>query len=156
MPSLKCVHVEAERGGKEAGIVGGHENARTKLQKPLSYSGLLDKYTHQDLTPVIGREFEGLQVTDLLDGSDEAIRDLAITSTSNKRIANFMALTGACSLPARCRVLAGPECNARADGYLDASHYQAGRMCRYLQFIAIPCANLPSARFLRSACSPFD
>jgi hypothetical protein len=137
MPSLKRVHVEGECGGKEVGIVGGHENARTKLQKPLSYSGLLEKYNNQDLTPVIGREFEGLQVTDLLDGSDEAIRDLAIISTSSSTTAYFVALTSTYSLPARCCILAGPKCYARADGQFDASHYQVGGMCGYLRALEI-------------------
>jgi hypothetical protein len=81
MPSLKRVHIEEEHDEPRNGIIGGNASARTKLQKPLTYTGSLDKFTHQDLTPVIGREFEGLQVTDLLNGSDEAIRDLAITST---------------------------------------------------------------------------
>jgi hypothetical protein len=82
MPSINNVHVEEEHDGLRNGIIGGHASARTRLQKPLTYSGSLDKFTHQDLTPVIGREFEGLQVTDLLNGADEAIRDLAITSAS--------------------------------------------------------------------------
>jgi alpha-ketoglutarate-dependent taurine dioxygenase len=42
-------------------------------------SGSLDKYQHQDITPVIGREFEGLQVTDLLQGDEQLIKDLAVT-----------------------------------------------------------------------------
>jgi alpha-ketoglutarate-dependent taurine dioxygenase len=55
--------------------------ARTRLDKPLSYSGLLDSYTHSDLTTVIGTEYEGLQVVDLLSAknSDALIRDLAVT-----------------------------------------------------------------------------
>jgi alpha-ketoglutarate-dependent taurine dioxygenase len=55
--------------------------AHTRLDKPLSYSGLLDSYTHSDLTTVIGTEYEGLQVVDLLSAknSDALIRDLAVT-----------------------------------------------------------------------------
>jgi alpha-ketoglutarate-dependent taurine dioxygenase len=55
--------------------------ARTRLDKPLSYTGLLDSYTHSDLTTVIGTEYEGLQVVDLLSAknSDALIRDLAVT-----------------------------------------------------------------------------
>ena len=55
--------------------------ARTRLDKPLAYSGLLDSYTHSDLTTVIGTEYEGLQVVDLLSAknSDALIRDLAVT-----------------------------------------------------------------------------
>ncbi|KAB5547078.1 alpha-ketoglutarate-dependent taurine dioxygenase [Coniochaeta sp. 2T2.1] len=60
-------------------IVGGNDVARPQLSKPLSYTGTLDSYSHNDLTPVIGREFEGLQVTDLLNASDAVIRDLAVT-----------------------------------------------------------------------------
>ncbi|KAL1583528.1 hypothetical protein WHR41_07724 [Cladosporium halotolerans] len=56
------------------------EVARTKLDKPLAYSGLLDCYTQSDLTPVIGTEFEGLQIADILASNNESlIRDLAIT-----------------------------------------------------------------------------
>lgn len=80
---MKRIHVEDTHDDPNRSIVGGHESARSRLSKPLQYSGLLDKYKHQDLTPVIGREFEGLQVTDLLNGSDETIRDLAITSMFN-------------------------------------------------------------------------
>jgi len=55
--------------------------ARARLDKPLSYTGLLDSYTHSDLTTVIGTEFEGIQVVDLLaaKNSDALIRDLAVT-----------------------------------------------------------------------------
>lgn len=42
-------------------------------------SGSLDKYKYQDLTPVIGRQFEDLQVTELLRGDEQNIKDLAIT-----------------------------------------------------------------------------
>lgn len=42
-------------------------------------SGSLNKYKHQDLTPVIGREFEGLQVTELLKSNAQLINDLAVT-----------------------------------------------------------------------------
>jgi hypothetical protein len=58
-----------------------YDIARTKLDKPLSYTGSLDSYSQSDLTPVIGTEFEGLQVVDLLSAknSDALIRDLAVT-----------------------------------------------------------------------------
>lgn len=78
MPSVKRL-----RSDEDTDIVGGHENARPRLLKPLSYSGSLDGFKQQDLTPVIGREFEGLQVTDLLKWGDDMIRDLAITSMFN-------------------------------------------------------------------------
>jgi alpha-ketoglutarate-dependent taurine dioxygenase len=70
----------ARHDGAESSIIGGHESARSRLLKPLVYSGSLDSFKHQDSTPVIGREYEGLQVRDLLKWGDEMIRDLAITS----------------------------------------------------------------------------
>ncbi|KAH6197609.1 hypothetical protein HBI15_206860 [Parastagonospora nodorum] len=79
MPSLKRVHVEEQHDSSHPNILGGHESARPRQSKPLQYSGSLDMYQHLDVTPIIGTEFEGLQVTDLLSGSDEAIRDLAVT-----------------------------------------------------------------------------
>lgn len=42
--------------------------------------GSLDKYEHSDLTPVIGREFNGVQVKDFLDGDEQLIKDLAVSS----------------------------------------------------------------------------
>ena len=59
-------------------IVGGNDIARPRVNK-LEYSGSLDKYTFNDVTPVIGREFEGLQIRDLLKQDDRVIRDLAVT-----------------------------------------------------------------------------
>jgi hypothetical protein len=55
--------------------------ARSRLAKPLEYSGLLDSYQNSDLTPVIGREYYGLQVADLLaaKNGDALIRDIAVT-----------------------------------------------------------------------------
>lgn len=73
MPSV------VQNGEPESHIVGGNPAARTRLSKHLTYSGKLDQFKHHDLTPVIGREFEGLQVTDLLKWGDDMIRDLAIT-----------------------------------------------------------------------------
>lgn len=61
---------------------GGEDaRARTRCNEPLVYSGSLDSYAHRDLTPVIGREYDDLQVADLLQSSDsnQLIRDLAVT-----------------------------------------------------------------------------
>ena len=79
MPSVERIHVEEGHGDEDANIIGGNASARSRLLNSLVYSGSLDSFKHQDLTPVIGREFEGLQVTDLLRWGDEMIRDLAIT-----------------------------------------------------------------------------
>ncbi|GIK04993.1 hypothetical protein Aspvir_009092 [Aspergillus viridinutans] len=62
-------------------IRGGHEQARPSIFQPLEYSGSLDSFSHLDLTPVIGREYTGLQVVDILSSPerDRLIRDLAVT-----------------------------------------------------------------------------
>jgi hypothetical protein len=78
MPAVKRVRGDSAVDD-ETSIVGGNDGARSRLLTPLVYSGSLDKFTHQDCTPVIGREFEGLQVRDLLKWGDDMIRDLAIT-----------------------------------------------------------------------------
>lgn len=62
-------------------IRGGNDQARTRCQKPIPYTGSLDSYTFRDSTPVIGREFENLQVVEILNAPnrDQLIRDLAVT-----------------------------------------------------------------------------
>ncbi|KAF9883384.1 hypothetical protein FE257_003551, partial [Aspergillus nanangensis] len=60
---------------------GGHEDARPRITQPLQYSGTLDGYKHNDLTPVIGREYYGVQVAEVLQSAqcDKIITDLAVT-----------------------------------------------------------------------------
>jgi hypothetical protein len=48
-----------------------------RLDGPLKYSGSLDSFESFDLTAVIGREFPGLQLSEILQ-DDEKIRDLAV------------------------------------------------------------------------------
>ncbi|KAL3471240.1 hypothetical protein BJX99DRAFT_263437 [Aspergillus californicus] len=48
------------------------------IRDPLAYSGSLDEYRSFDVTPVIGKEFPELQLTDILN-DDAKVRDLAIT-----------------------------------------------------------------------------
>lgn len=64
------------------GSRGGHEQAWPRIAQPLQYRGSLDPYQKADLTPVIGREFHGLQVADILkaEDSERLIKDLALTS----------------------------------------------------------------------------
>lgn len=80
MPAAAIKRVHVEESGEESGIIGGHSGARSRLLEPLICSGSLDKFKRQDVTPVIGSEFEGLQVADLLKWGDDLIRDLAVTS----------------------------------------------------------------------------
>lgn len=82
MPSIKRAHIE-DHDASNSTIVGGNASARSRLLEPLSYTGSLDSFKHQDLTPVIGREFEGIQVRDILNWGDDMIRDLAVTSSSS-------------------------------------------------------------------------
>lgn len=70
----------------KAGSVGNgsslsHEQAPSS--EPLQPSGILERFTYDDVTPVIGREFPHLNVVDDMLNSPDAdalIRDLAITS----------------------------------------------------------------------------
>jgi hypothetical protein len=56
-------------------------NEEPQPRDSIKYSGSLDSYSQNDLTPVIGTEYEGLQVTDILesDQCDRLIKDLAVT-----------------------------------------------------------------------------
>jgi len=76
MPSVTCTDANSAPNN----IIGGNDIARPRFTR-LVYSGSLEKFTYNDLTSVIGREFENLQVRDLLrEGDDDAvIRDLVIT-----------------------------------------------------------------------------
>jgi hypothetical protein len=62
------------------------KGSKGQLQKePLKYSGSLDRFSHEDLTPSTGTEFSSsTQLSQLLsaDNADELIRDLAILGTS--------------------------------------------------------------------------
>ncbi|KAE8142436.1 hypothetical protein BDV38DRAFT_294326 [Aspergillus pseudotamarii] len=64
-----------------ATIRGGNEQSRPRISQPLEYTGTLDAYTHNDLTPVIGREYYGVQVAEILKSEecDRIIKDLAAT-----------------------------------------------------------------------------
>ena len=48
----------------------------------LKLKGVLESYKHFDVTPIIGREYPDVQLTDWLNATnaDDLIRDLAITS----------------------------------------------------------------------------
>jgi len=69
-----------ETNGSSPTILGGHAKSQTRCHKPMVNSGSLNKFSQRDLTPIIGREFEGLQVRDLLKADGQLIKDLAITS----------------------------------------------------------------------------
>jgi hypothetical protein len=59
------------------------EDLTKQHPKPLSPSGALDRFKHEETTPVIGREYVDVNlVNDIInaENSDDLIRDLAITS----------------------------------------------------------------------------
>lgn len=61
------------------------EAPATSYPEPLKPSGALDKFSFEDTTPVIGREFLNVNIVDDLmnaPNGDELLRDLAITSES--------------------------------------------------------------------------
>lgn len=57
--------------------------SQPQYQAPLKLSGALDQFKHEETTPVIGREFIGVNIVDDLlnaENAEERLRDLAITS----------------------------------------------------------------------------
>lgn len=59
-----------------------HIKGQASYPKPLKLTGALDKFTYDDTTPTIGREFSNINIVDDLlnaENADELIRDLAIT-----------------------------------------------------------------------------
>jgi hypothetical protein len=65
--------------------------SKSLSSKPLQPSGALDKYESFDVTPVIGTEYPGLKVVDLLndENADDLIRDLAIKSNPKRTQQKF-------------------------------------------------------------------
>lgn len=64
-------------------VIGSGPADKKSFPEPLKLSGVLDKFTTEDTTPVIGREFVNVNIVDDLlkaPNSDELLRDVAITS----------------------------------------------------------------------------
>ena len=64
--------------------------ASEQYRRPLELSGALDKFSYEDTTPEIGREFLNVNIVDDLikaENADEVLRDLAITSESVRHAA---------------------------------------------------------------------
>ena len=75
-PALISDHHESVQDGNGVHTKSSHP-------APLKVSGSLDKFPHEEATPVIGREYPTLNIVDdILNGpnADELLRDLAITS----------------------------------------------------------------------------
>jgi hypothetical protein len=66
---------------RDSGVEANTESLVNSLDAPLKYSGTLDQYKSVEVTPVIGREYPEVQLSEILK-DDEKIRDLAITGQS--------------------------------------------------------------------------
>ena len=83
VPQVKTLVAEqnkpeaSETSDSQPQLLTGH-------REPLKLTGALDQYDSFEVTPIIGREYSKLQLSDLLQApnSDELLRDLAITSKS--------------------------------------------------------------------------
>lgn len=63
--------------------MGSLGKSETQYPKPLKPSGVLEKFSYDDSTPAIGREFNNVNIVDDIinaQNADELIRDLGITS----------------------------------------------------------------------------
>lgn len=60
------------------------QDASTRALKPLTYRGTLERYDYLDNTPAIGREFNGLQIRDVLASPDKetVLQDFAYMVSS--------------------------------------------------------------------------
>jgi hypothetical protein len=59
--------------------------AKSQHCVPLELSGALDKFSFEETTPEVGREYANVNIVDDLmnaENADDALRDLAITSKS--------------------------------------------------------------------------
>lgn len=81
-PKSLPVQTEAK---EEAAPAVQAPSVETQHKEPLKLSGALDHFESFDVTPVIGREFVGVNLAKWLKApnSDELIRDLAITSKAS-------------------------------------------------------------------------
>ena len=90
--------------------VDGGWSTTSRLTGPLKYSGSLEEYKYFDATPILGREFPTLQLSDILN-DDRKVRDLAIlgerrTSAVPIRVQFAQSLD---SVPAERRFLSQPK-----------------------------------------------
>src|SRR4051812_10478439 len=84
---VKPIHASNGNGTNGSTPAAQHDVLPQRLEdhkEPLKLSGVLDQFTSFDVTPVIGREYVGVDLAKWLraPNSDELLRDLAITSMS--------------------------------------------------------------------------
>jgi len=115
----------------ESPIRGGNDAARTRCLAPIKNSGSLDRYDHNDLTPVIGREFF-FQATDLLEADEQLMRDLAVTSKLQwytSTVQRSLLIDISCSFRTRSRFLERPRYHSPTDAGALPTNYRSSRMC---------------------------
>ena len=71
-------------GPEDVSKISFSANDGSYFKEPLSLTGALEKFKQFDVTPVIGTEFQDVNLIDWMVGknSDALLRDLAITSTT--------------------------------------------------------------------------
>lgn len=92
--SLKDTKVESEakaEDGPAPAVQKPAAQVEAQHKEPLKLSGALDHFESFDVTPVIGREFVGVNLAKWLraPNSDELLRDLAITSKSSHMVLSY-------------------------------------------------------------------
>lgn len=80
MPSATENGSAGASNGASNGASHGIPTSCPSCPEPLKYSGSLDQYEYFELSPIIGREYPKVKVTDILHApnSEQQIRDLAI------------------------------------------------------------------------------
>ena len=98
----KSLPVQTEAKEESAPAVQA-PSIETQHKEPLKLSGALDHFESFDVTPVIGREFVGVNLAKWLKApnSDELIRDLAITSKASSNYIQSFKLTFASTVSQR-------------------------------------------------------
>jgi hypothetical protein len=76
-PPAADFEVGLESGDQQLSFHTKSATTTSRLTAPLKYTGSLDSFEQFDVTAVIGREFPGLQLSEILH-DDAKIRDLAI------------------------------------------------------------------------------
>jgi hypothetical protein len=81
-----------------ANAVGDAVSSARSTLKP---SGVLDRFEHFDVTPIIGREYPTVSLKEVLEASDsdDLLRDLAVTSKCLPACSDDDELTSDCLSP---------------------------------------------------------
>jgi len=103
--------IVSELPSRSGDVQNGNGHNKAVYPEPLNLSGALEKFTYEDTTPVIGREFFNVNIVDDLlnaNDADELLRDLAITSMYFVELYLTSRSSPGCSFPTRCRLFPRP------------------------------------------------